>query len=101
MKFILKTKRSTFLFKARLPADLVSHTDKYTHHERLAAVQIRMTSERISGTGEPTVEEQASQMLHQGNTIGAGIPCVNRSPIPLVNITSVDAWHLGASLSEQ
>ena len=41
-----------------------AHTNKYTHHERLPAVQTRMTSERISGTGVPTIEEQASQTLH-------------------------------------
>ena len=49
-------------------ADRVSHTNKHTHHEKLAAVQIRMTSERTSGTGAPTIEEQASQTLHQDDT---------------------------------
>ena len=48
-----------------------AHTNKYTHHERLATVQTRMTSERISSTGAPTIEEQASQTLHQDDTIAS------------------------------
>ena len=47
------------------PTNRVSHTNKYTDHKKLAVVQTRMTSEKISGTGAPTIEQQASQMLHQ------------------------------------
>ena len=64
------------------PSNRVSHTNKYTHHERLAAVQTRMTSERNSGIGAPTVEEQAYQTLHQDDTITSrNFVC---SPISLV-----------------
>ena len=44
-------------------------TNKYTHCDKVVAVETRMTSERMFGTGVPTIEEQASQTLHQDDMI--------------------------------
>ena len=46
-------------------------TNKYAHHRRHAAVQTLTTNERIFGTGAPTIEEQASQTLHQDDRIAS------------------------------
>ena len=58
------------------PTNRVSHTNKYTDHKKLAVVQTQMTSEKISGTGAPTIEQQASQMLHQDEGSGPALSVV-------------------------